>query len=72
MFDSTTHAVASRWSSGANLKVERGEVVMIVGAAGVGTSRIVAAALGEVAAAGGSHRGDGPRRREAAPRRRCG
>jgi cell division transport system ATP-binding protein len=30
-----------------NLKVGRGEVVMIVGAAGVGTSRLVAAALGE-------------------------
>jgi cell division transport system ATP-binding protein len=30
-----------------NLKVSRGEVVMIVGAAGVGTSRLVAAALGE-------------------------
>ena len=34
--------------SGANLKVARGEVVMIVGAAGVGTSRLVAASLGEV------------------------
>ena len=34
--------------SGANLKVTRGEVVMIVGAAGVGTSRLVAASLGEV------------------------
>jgi ABC-type ATPase involved in cell division len=34
--------------TGANLKVTRGEVVMIVGAAGVGTSRLVAAALGEV------------------------
>lgn len=34
--------------SGANLKVTRGEVVMIVGAAGVGTSRLVAATLGEV------------------------
>jgi cell division transport system ATP-binding protein len=33
--------------SGANLKVVRGEVVLIVGAAGVGTSRLVAAALGE-------------------------
>ena len=31
----------------ANLKVERGEVVLVVGAAGVGTSRMVAAALGE-------------------------
>ena len=38
---------------GANLRVERGEVVMIVGAAGVGTSRMVAAALGEVTPAGG-------------------
>jgi len=35
--------------AGANLKVDRGEVVMIVGAAGVGTSRLVAAALGELA-----------------------
>lgn len=34
--------------SAGNLKVARGEVVMIVGAAGVGTSRVVAAALGEV------------------------
>jgi ABC-type ATPase involved in cell division len=33
--------------AGANLKVERGEVVLIVGAAGVGTSRLAAAALGE-------------------------
>jgi ABC-type ATPase involved in cell division len=39
--------------SEANLKVSRGEVVMIVGAAGVGTSRLVAAALGEVPAAAG-------------------
>ena len=38
---------------GANLEVARGEVVMIVGAAGVGTSRLVAAALGEVPPAGG-------------------
>ena len=37
----------------ANLKVERGDVVMIVGAAGVGTSRLVAAALGEVPANSG-------------------
>ena len=37
----------------ANLSVARGEVVMIVGAAGVGTSRLVAAALGEVPPAGG-------------------
>ena len=35
--------------TGANLKVTGGEVVLIVGAAGVGTSRIVAATLGEVA-----------------------
>lgn len=34
----------------ANLRVTRGEVVLIVGAAGVGTSRMVAAALGEVPA----------------------
>lgn len=33
--------------TGANLKVARGDVVMIVGAAGVGTSRLVAASLGE-------------------------
>jgi ABC-type ATPase involved in cell division len=38
---------------GANLTVSRGEVVLIVGAAGVGTSRLVAAAVGEVPAAGG-------------------
>lgn len=38
---------------GGNLEVSRGEVVMIVGAAGVGTSRLVAAALGEVPANGG-------------------
>jgi ABC-type ATPase involved in cell division len=38
---------------GANLTVSRGEVVLIVGAAGVGTSRLVAAALGEVPPAGG-------------------
>ena len=37
----------------ANLKVTRGEVVMIVGAAGVGTSRLVAAALGEAPANAG-------------------
>ncbi|HEY5943958.1 MAG TPA: ATP-binding cassette domain-containing protein, partial [Kofleriaceae bacterium] len=37
----------------ASLKVARGEVVMIVGAAGVGTSRLVAAALGEVPANAG-------------------
>jgi len=34
--------------TGASLHVTRGEVVMIVGAAGVGTSRLVAASLGEV------------------------
>ncbi|HTR50194.1 MAG TPA: ATP-binding cassette domain-containing protein [Kofleriaceae bacterium] len=39
--------------SDANLAVARGEVVMIVGAAGVGTSRLVAAALGEVAVTSG-------------------
>jgi cell division transport system ATP-binding protein len=39
--------------SGANLKVVRGDVVLIVGAAGVGTSRLVAAALGEVPLAKG-------------------
>jgi cell division transport system ATP-binding protein len=33
--------------SGANLSVARGDVVVIVGAAGVGTSRLVAATLGE-------------------------
>jgi cell division transport system ATP-binding protein len=37
----------------ANLGVPGGQVVVIVGAAGVGTSRIVAAALGEVAVAEG-------------------
>src|SRR5687768_868908 len=37
----------------ANLEVKRGDVVMIVGAAGVGTSRLVAAALGEVPANAG-------------------
>jgi ABC-type ATPase involved in cell division len=39
--------------SEANLKVTRGEVVLIVGAAGVGTSRLVATLLGEVPASGG-------------------
>ena len=39
--------------SEANLKVARGEVVMIVGAAGVGTSRMVAATLGELPASSG-------------------
>lgn len=37
----------------ANLKVARGEVVLVVGAAGVGTSRLVGAALGEVPLAAG-------------------
>jgi cell division transport system ATP-binding protein len=37
----------------ANLKVGGGEVVVIVGAAGVGTSRVVAAALGEAAMSSG-------------------
>ena len=37
----------------ASLHVHRGEVVVIVGAAGVGTSRLVAAALGEVPASAG-------------------
>jgi ABC-type ATPase involved in cell division len=37
----------------ASLRVSRGEVVMIVGAAGVGTSRLVAASLGEVAPTAG-------------------
>jgi ABC-type ATPase involved in cell division len=39
--------------TGANLKVARGEVVLIVGAAGVGTSRLVGAALGEIPLAAG-------------------
>jgi cell division transport system ATP-binding protein len=39
--------------SGANLHVAGGEVVVIVGAAGVGTSRLVAATLGEVPLASG-------------------
>lgn len=39
--------------SGANLSVAGGEVVVIVGAAGVGTSRLVAATLGEVPLASG-------------------
>jgi len=38
---------------GANLGVAAGEVVLIVGAAGMGTSRLVAAALGEIALGGG-------------------
>ncbi|HEU0032703.1 MAG TPA: ATP-binding cassette domain-containing protein [Kofleriaceae bacterium] len=38
----------------ANLGVGKGEVVLIVGAAGVGTSRLVAAALGELAIADGT------------------
>ncbi len=39
--------------SAANLKAAPGEVVVVVGAAGVGTSRMVAAALGEVQARAG-------------------
>jgi len=39
--------------SGANLGVASGEVVLVVGGAGVGTSRLVAAALGEVELSGG-------------------
>lgn len=39
--------------TGAHLEVAAGEVVVIVGAAGVGTSRMVAAALGEVTPAAG-------------------
>lgn len=39
--------------TGANLKVESGEVVLVVGGAGVGTSRLVAAMLGEVVANAG-------------------
>jgi ABC-type ATPase involved in cell division len=39
--------------SDASLQVGKGEVVLIVGAAGVGTSRVVAAALGEVTANAG-------------------
>ena len=39
--------------TGANLRVAGGEVVLIVGAAGVGTSRVAAAALGELALASG-------------------
>ncbi|MGN6107349.1 MAG: ATP-binding cassette domain-containing protein [Kofleriaceae bacterium] len=39
--------------SGANLEVAAGEVVLVAGAAGVGTSRLVAAALGEIPVAGG-------------------
>jgi cell division transport system ATP-binding protein len=37
----------------ANLRVARGEVVMVVGTAGVGTSRFVAATLGEAPASAG-------------------
>lgn len=40
--------------TGANLTVAGGEVVVIVGAAGVGTSRLVAATLGEVPLASGT------------------
>ena len=39
--------------AGANLSVSRGDVVVIVGAAGVGTSRLVAATLGEQELAAG-------------------
>jgi ABC-type ATPase involved in cell division len=39
--------------NGANLAVAGGEVVVIAGAAGVGTSRLVAAALGELAVSAG-------------------
>jgi len=39
--------------AGANLKVGRGEVVLIAGAAGVGTSRLAAATLGEASLARG-------------------
>jgi ABC-type ATPase involved in cell division len=39
--------------SDGNLKVTRGEVVLIVGAAGVGTSRLVSAVLGDTAADAG-------------------
>jgi len=42
--------------TGASLAVAAGEVVLIVGAAGVGTSRLAAAALGEHAAAAGQVR----------------
>lgn len=42
--------------TGANLRVAAGEVVLIVGAAGVGTSRLVAAALGEIPLAAGELR----------------
>lgn len=39
--------------SDGNLKVARGEIALVVGAAGVGTSRMVAAALGECATSAG-------------------
>jgi len=39
--------------TGANLGIPSGEIVLIVGAAGVGTSRLVAAALGELDLAAG-------------------
>jgi ABC-type ATPase involved in cell division len=42
--------------TGGNLKVDGGEVVVIVGGAGVGTSRLCAALLGEVAPVGGAIR----------------
>ena len=38
---------------GANMVVARGEVVLVVGAAGVGTSRVVAAVCGEIATSEG-------------------
>lgn len=40
--------------AGASLGIAAGEVALVVGAAGVGTSRLVAAALGEIALAGGT------------------
>jgi ABC-type ATPase involved in cell division len=39
--------------AGANLGLASGDVVLVVGAAGIGTSRLVAAMLGEAALAGG-------------------
>lgn len=43
----------ARLVAGANLAVGGGEVVLVVGAAGVGTSRLAAALLGELPLAGG-------------------